>query len=110
MAQDPEIDHAPQGDAGQQVEPHLPPARYGGVDKDARRHHQPEQQIQQTAYQGQGETDPQDPQHVVHQANGGAQRHRPRQKEGLFRDRDLHLSGRAGRKSRLRPGPGCPHR
>ncbi len=95
-AQGPEVEGAADQHPGQQVAPHLPPARHGGIHKEGHRHHQPEQQVQQSADKGDGQAHPQDAQQVVHQPRRRPQSRRPQQIDGLLRYPDLHLSGTAG--------------
>ena len=64
-AQGPEVEPAAGQYPGQQIAPHLSPARHRGVDKDGRRHHQPEQQVQQSPDEGEGQAYPQDAQQIV---------------------------------------------
>ncbi len=109
-AQGPEVGSAPQDHPGQQVKTHLSPARHGGVDEQGHRHYQPEQQVQHAPDEGQGDAHPHDPQQVVHQADGRPQHQSAPQKDGLLGNRNLHLSGRAGQKSRPTVCPGRPHR
>ena len=85
-AQSPEVGRSPQDHPCQQINAHLSPARHGGIDKEGHRHHQPEQQVQDSPDERQGNADPHDAQQVIYEADGRPQYQSAPQKESLFRD------------------------
>lgn len=99
----PEIGTGP-GQYGQDgINAHLPVAGGQGMVEKGRRHRQPEEEVQQGAQQRDAQTHPEDTEKVVQQPHQRPQRQRPQYGEGLPCDRDLHLSGRAGRTGRPFP-------
>ena len=67
-AQEEEVEHGPQRQGRPHVDAHHAPAHGGGVDEEPGGGQDPEAQVQQAAQQGQPEPPPEDPEHVVHQA------------------------------------------
>ena len=92
----PEIGRRPRQHPQNEVAPHLSPAGGGGVYKEGRRHHQPEQQVQRPGQQGEGEAHPQDAEQVVHQPHPHPQGQGPQEEAGLVRQGGAHSAEQPG--------------
>lgn len=96
-AQQEEVEHGPQRQGRPHVDAHHAPAHGGGVDEEPGGGQDPEAQVQQAAQQGQPEPPPEDPEHVVHQAQTAPQGRRPQEGADLVGQVDAHgLTGTAG--------------
>ena len=101
-AQQEEVEHGPQRQGRPHVDAHHAAAHGGGIDKEPAGGQDPEAQIQQAAQQRQPEPLPEDPEHVVHQAQAAPQGRRPQEGAHLVGQVDAH--GPTGT-----AGPGSPH-
>ena len=78
-AQEEEVERGPQRQGRPHVNAHHAAARGGGVGKEPAGGQAPEAQVQQAAQQWEPEPPPEDPEHVVHQAQAAPKGRRPQE-------------------------------